>query len=405
MAADRTRVLFFAEAVTLAHVARPLCLARALDGERFEVHLAASDSYAALVRDTPFARHPLRSIPPQQFMEALAKGSPVYSAETLARYVEEDRALIASVRPDVVVGDFRISLSASARLSRVPYVTITNAYWSPYAEPRYIVPDLPFVRAFGARLGQVMFDIVRPVAFAHHTRPLARVRRQHRLPDLGFDLRRTYTDADVTLYADVPELIPLKDKPENHHFIGPIHWQPEVAPPAWWRDLPEDRPLVYVTLGSSGPKRCLPGMLSELGRLPVTVVVATAGPCELPSLPSNVHVADYLPGDDAARRSAVVICNGGSPTSMQALRHGVPVIGVPSNLDQYLNMHYLTAAGVGRIVRAGPSTGAEVATALADMLSDSSWTARARQIADRLAAYDYREIFPRLLDATLAKAQ
>ena len=136
MGANRTRVLFFAEAVTLAHVARPLCLARALDPDRFEVHLASSDSYASLVNDTPFARHTLRSIPPQQFMDALANGSPVYSADTLAGYVEEDQRLMAAVRPDVVVGDFRISLGVSAELSGIPYVTVTNAYWSPYAEPR-----------------------------------------------------------------------------------------------------------------------------------------------------------------------------------------------------------------------------------------------------------------------------
>jgi UDP:flavonoid glycosyltransferase YjiC (YdhE family) len=332
-------------------------------------------------------------------MDALANGSPVYSADTLAGYVEEDQRLMAAVRPDVVVGDFRISLGVSAELSGIPYVTVTNAYWSPYAEPRYVVPDLPFVRVLGAGLGQVVFDAVRPFAFAHHTRPLARVRRRYGLPDLGFDLRRTYTTADVTLYADIPELIALRGMPANHHFIGPVHWQPEVAPPPWWSGLPGDRPIVYVTLGSSGPKRWLPGILEALGGLPVTVIAATAGPCELPPLPPNVHVAEYLPGDDAARRAAVVVCNGGAPTSMQALRHGVPVIAVPSNLDQYLNMHYLAAAGVGRIVRTGPSAGSAVRAALGEMLSDRAWSARAQQVAEKLAAHDYRRTFPGILAA------
>lgn len=401
MGADRTRVLFFAEAVTLAHVARPLCLARSLDPSRVEVHLASSDSYAALVKETSFVRHPLHSIPPRQFTDALAKGSPVYSAQTLARYVEEDRRLIDAVRPDVVVGDFRISLGVSARLAGVPYVTITNAYWSPYADPRYVVPDLPFVRVLGPGLGQVLFNFVRPIAFAHHTRPMAKVRRRLGLSDLGFDLRRTYTDADVTLYADIPELIPLEGEPDSHHFIGPVHWQPEIAPPPWWPAIREDRPIVYVTLGSSGPKRWLPALLQSLAALPVTVLAATAGPCDLPALPKNVHVAEYLPGDDAARRSAVVVCNGGGPTSMQALRYGVPVVGMPSNLDQFLNMHYLTAAGVGVTVRGGPAAASEVREQVERMLSDGGRASRAREVAGKLAAYDYRRIFPHFLMAAV----
>ena len=84
---------------------------------------------------------------------------------------------------------------------------------------------------------------------------------------------------------------------------------------------------------------------------------------------------------------------------MQALQHGVPVIAVPSNLDQYLNMHYLAAAGVGRIVRTGPSAGSAVRAALGEMLSDRAWSARAQQVAEKLAAHDYRRTFPGILAA------
>ena len=52
----------------------------------------------------------------------------------------------------------------------------------------------------------------------------------------------------------------------------------------------------------------------------------------------HVHVTDYLPGDIVARHSRLVVCNGGSPTSHQALLAGVPVLGIPDNLDQVLNM-------------------------------------------------------------------
>ena len=46
-----------------------------------------------------------------------------------------------------------------------------------------------------------------------------------------------------------------------------------------------------------------------------------------------------------------VICNGGSPTCYQAFSAGVPVIGIASNLDQYLNMRAVENANAGVLIR------------------------------------------------------
>ena len=195
----RRKVLFVAEAVTLAHVARPLTLAEGLDPERFEVMLATAPRYESLWSDLSFPVRPIESITPDAFLDALAHGRPLYSAETLGRYVDDDLAVIHEFEPDVIVGDFRLSLSVSARLARVPYVAVVNAYWSPYARQRFPLPDLPMVRRFGLPAARLLFGAARPLAFALHTRPLNRVRRRYGLPSLGLDLRRIYTDADRLL--------------------------------------------------------------------------------------------------------------------------------------------------------------------------------------------------------------
>src|SRR5438552_3735831 len=114
----RWRVLFVAEAVTLAHVARPVVLARSLDSARYDVVLASAPRYQSLLADLPVAVRPIRSIPVQQFLDALAKGSPLYDAETLRWYVRDDLELIRETAPDVIVGDFRLSLSVSARIAK-----------------------------------------------------------------------------------------------------------------------------------------------------------------------------------------------------------------------------------------------------------------------------------------------
>ena len=114
------RILFFAEAVTLAHAARPIVLANYLEGLGHELVMACDDRYKRFMADQPWQTLPLRSISSQQFLRCLAWGLPVYDLQTLRRYVAEDINLIERVKPDLIVGDFRLSLSVSARLVGIP---------------------------------------------------------------------------------------------------------------------------------------------------------------------------------------------------------------------------------------------------------------------------------------------
>ncbi len=380
----RQRVLFFAEAATLAHVARPMVLAQVLEDAGYEVHFACEPRYRALFRQLSRPWITIQSISSSAFLKALAEGKPLYSAERLRNYVHEDLAVIKAIKPDLIIGDFRLSLSVSARLAGIAYMSITNAYWSPYARQRYTIPELPICRMLGAPLANLLFKLARPLTFALHTRPLNKIRKEFGLPSLGLDLRRIYTDADHTLYADLAELIPTFDRPASHHYIGPINWSPNIALPPWWNQLPDDRPVIYVTLGSSGQSDLLPIVLASLAKLPVSVIVATAGLANLRSIPSNAYVADYLPGEQAAAIAQLVICNGGSPTTLQALSAGVPVIGIASNLDQYLNMSYLEQAGAGLLMRAGQIKTQSVAYAVECMLDNAHYQDRAKEIMNQM---------------------
>ena len=369
-ARNKPVILLVAEAVTLAHFARIAELAKALDTARYDVVVASDPRFANLEQALGCAFHPVRSIPSSEFAQALARGRPLYGVETLSQYVEEDLALLDRVKPDLVVGDFRLSLAVSAPLRQVPYAAVVNAYWSPYADIAYPVPDLPMTRLLGVSLAQKLFDLARPVAFALHARPLNQVRRRYGLPPLGHDLRTVYTWGDYTLYADVPEWVPTRALPANHRYLGPPLWSARVPLPAWWQRLPEDKPVVLLTLGSSGKADLLPMALAALSGLPVTVVAATAGKIDLADVPANAFVADYLPLDRAMQRARLVICNGGSLTTYQALACGVPILGICSNMDQLLNMGAIERIGAGlslRAARVGPGPLKEAVQALLDM--------------------------------------
>ena len=390
------RVLLIGEAVTLAHVARPMALARKLAERGLRPIVAADPRFAALCPAGEWDTLEIRSIPTRAFLRSLARGAPLYDLATLQRYVEDELGLLRSVRPSVVIGDFRISLAVSARLLGVPYINITNAYWSPYARPRWRAPTMPWSRHLPAALDDLVFRAARPAVFRWHARPMQSLARRHGLRDAGPELRHIYTDGDLTLYADSPALVATFDRPASHRYLGLIDWAPAVALPPWWQSLATGEPSIYVTLGSSGNGARLPPVLSGLARLGRDVVVATAGADVPAELPANVHLAPFLPGDVVARHSCLVVCNGGSPTSHQALLAGRPVLGIPDNLDQVLNMTYLKEAGVGDWLAPRDASADAVERTARRLLADSGLARRAATLG---AAERDRDIASTLEDA------
>lgn len=122
-------------------------------------------------------------------------------------------------------------------------------------------------------------------------------------------------------------------------------------------------------------------VLNGLADLPVTVIAATADRSDLDNIPANAYVADYPPGEAAAARSDVVICNGGSLTTQQALVAGVPVLGIASNLDQHLNMQAIEAAGAGLLLRTERLKARSVSAAVRQLLDRPGYRQSAQELA------------------------
>jgi UDP:flavonoid glycosyltransferase YjiC (YdhE family) len=393
----KKRVLFMAEAVTLAHVGRPLVLASALDPARYDVHFACARGYEFCFENSAFTRWTIESIAPHAFLRALAQGSVLYDEKTLAQYVEDELRLFQEIKPDLVVGDFRLSLAVSAPLWNVPYAAIVNAHWSPYSTIRHPpFPDHPIAKTLGLGIASAGFRFAYPLIFAQHSQPLNRVRQKRGLSRLG-SLRDVYCYGSYTLYADSPKLARTRDLPANHTYIGPVLWSPPVPLPKWWDELPNDRPTVYITLGSSGELKALPLILDVLAGLPVNTIVATAGRQSIQANTGRVWTAEFLPGIDAARRSSLVICNGGSATVYQALGAGVPVLGVNSNMDQCMTMKCVEDAGVGKSCRAGSVNIHQLRASISEILSDPRYRERASRIAHDVCEYNAPERFSQMV--------
>ena len=416
----RRTILFLGESVALAHVARPVVLARALDASRFDLHLAFDPRHEWVVGDEPVGKyHPLASISTEQFLSRPPGGS--YEPDELRSYVADELRLYAEVQPDLVVADFRYTASTSAAITGVPVASLVNAHWSPHrrlgfpAQPPSTSSSPSSTPSLRTRLRSSR--PARAVGKARRTLRSERapsgggsgvpdvdhlnvLRAEHGLPAVTGYLQ-LLVDADHVLYAEPPGLIEVPGAPAHHRCIGPVVWSPSMPLPDWWPDLPADRPLVYVTMGSTGEAERLPALVRRLAELDVTVVVSTAGrfelDLELPERAPNVFTAEVVPGTEVCARASVVVGSGGSGTAYQALAQGTPVVGLWDNLDQYLTSKVVSGHGAG--VALGPqATVEQIVAAVTDLLADPASTDRARALAERFAAHDPATTFPTFVD-------
>ncbi len=378
------RILIFAEAVTLAHVGRPITLSRLLRELGHQVCIAASPVANRWLTREEDARLPIESISSNQFLAALANGTPVYAFSTIKRYVEDDLQAIAAWQPDIVLGDFRLSLYISSRLAGKPYGALTNAYWSRCYWEGVELPTVKPLRWLGTTVASAIFRAVYPAAFALHAIPFWKACRYFGVAPPRVDIRDAYTISDDTAFADVASFYGATDGDSaKSRFIGPLDWSSGEQLPEITRKGP---PIVFVSLGSSGPSSLLPRVVAALGAMPIRTIIATAGEVVGHTLPKNcIYASSYVPYADACAIASVVVCNGGSPATYQALARGTPLLGLPSNLDQFLNVRVVNKLEASRTLRADSASDSEIASAVSDLLRMPAFSAAARVAAIAIA--------------------
>ncbi len=371
----RHRILFVGEAVALGHVSRPAVLARWAREAGCEVHFACGTRYADVARSEGLDPIALETVEPRLFFSRLARGRFFYRIEELQRYVRAELELIERIEPDLVVGDFRLTLPTSARLAGVRCLALLNAHLSPAAPRMLSAPEGGVFGLIPGRAREALFSAVEPLAFRYFAAPLDALRRSLGLETFK-DFREHYSSGDWCAYLDLPELYgalglgpgalgttavaetqspkPKAQLPTGHFFLGPVIWQPRVLPEPDLGDLGLERPLAYVSTGSSGSAKYLPRILAAV--LAAGFDVAASGGDEavwaelrsaLPALAGRAFMARFFSPGRVLERARVAICHGGSGTVYQALAAGVPVLCRPENQDQHMVTRTVVAAGGG----------------------------------------------------------
>jgi UDP:flavonoid glycosyltransferase YjiC (YdhE family) len=391
----RPRLLFIGEAVSLAHVGRPAVLARWASESGCEVHFACGPLGARLAREEGLDHHDLHTIDPRTFHRRIQSGRFFYALGELEEYVESERRLIHELNPDLVIGDFRLTLPVTAFETKTPLLILLNAYWSPHRECDLLAPPEGPFGCLPGRIRTPLFSALKPLALRFFARTLNRLRRRHGLRAES-DFRLQLASGTWCAYLDHPDLLSIDGMPPHHFHLGPLVWEPQGDGPPALNGLGERRPLVYVSNGFGSEKHLL-AVLRALCDLDVDFALSGPGPDEtarfarsIPGLASRSVIAPLLDPRDVLERAKLTICHGGSGTLYQSLAGGVPVLALPRNSDQFQASLAVVRKGAGRLLEPHRVSRETIASTVKAILREETVRERARQLARSLGSWDTR---------------
>lgn len=161
-------------------------------------------------------------------------------------------------------------------------------------------------------------------------------------------------------------------------------------------DLPDDRPLVLASLGSVAPTmlgerpRLLDIIIEAIGGLPVTGVVALGAgrdPKQWRGVrATNVHLTSFVQQRTLLSTCDVFVTHAGFNSTREALSAGVPIVALPIFAEQPANATRVVELGAGVRLDIEDVTPTALRSAIARVLSEPTFRARARGLQRRSLA-------------------
>lgn len=342
---------------TLSHISRPLLVAKELRNRGHAVVFAGESSRVTALRDEGFAVLSLYEPDPLILYGNIRKGKLRFIDNvTIGRMIEADTSLYKKVKPDLVLSDGRFTAPISTQIARLRHAAIVNVSSTEFRA----LPYIPFFEwiaksmiSRGAELWKVLDMLnlkIEMFVFDAVMNIFKKLSKRYRL-EKKVTATNCLTGKDITLLADIPEYFPTRQLPDNYHYIGPLTWTTNLPPPDWWPPDKANRPLVYLTMGSTGIGDFFHTTYNLFKASDMVAIITTGSQIDgLQTVTGKIYIEPFIDGDLAMEICDLVVCHGGNGTIYQALQHGKPIIGMPTIPDQKFNMRRVEALGVGRTI-------------------------------------------------------
>jgi rhamnosyltransferase subunit B len=386
------------------------CLALAL-GLRQRGHqpvIASTEVYRAKVEGLGLEFHPLRpnisTSDPAVFRELMdMRRGPAFLLRELilpALPGTYQDLLAAASRADLIIaGEIVFAAPMVAEKLRLPWVSALLSpfsFYSAYDPPvSPYMPSVTFLHGVNWRINRVFVELGR-LALRNWWEPVYRLRRELGLRPGGDPLFEDKFSAPLILALFSPEIAPPQpDWPPNTVQPGYVYYDQDDAQSGLPAELDSflkagEAPIVF-TLGSSAvhdPRGFFDQSAQAARMLKRRAVFLISENPPPDGMTSDSVAVPYAPFSGLFPHAAVVVHQGGSGTTAQALRAGHPTLIMPCGFDQPDNATRVKRIGAGLTLSRNRYNAQTAARMLKRLLTDPVYASNAASIGRRVQAED-----------------
>jgi hypothetical protein len=195
--------------------------------------------------------------------------------------------------------------------------------------------------------------------------------------------------ADLILHATDRQFDPPPaGLPGNHHYTGPLLWEPPHEPVPFLAEPGEPWALISLsTVPMDGEMMIARAALQALADKPVRTLLTLADDHprdELGAIPRNARVRGFVPHGAVLENCALNVSHAGHGIVMKGLYHGVPMVLVPWGRDQSGVARRAEALGAAVVVPREECSETRMAAAVDRVIGDESYTRIVKEISERL---------------------
>jgi rhamnosyltransferase subunit B len=385
-----------------------LALAIGLRERGHQVSIASTEIYRAKVEALGFAFHAMRpDIPARDpvLMETLMdmRKGPEFLLRRLILSALRDTYtdLVEAARGAdlMITGEIVFAAPLVAEKLKMPWVSAMLSPFSFYSayDPSVspLAPSLDFLYRAGPRVNRAFLALGR-IATNHWWKPVRELRRELGLSAGRNPLFHDKFSRDLTLAMFAPEMArPQPDWPSNTVQTGYVYFDRGEGlsglAPELTDFLDAGEPPIVFTLGSSAvhdPRGFFEASAQAATLLGRRAVLLMGDNPPLGGLSRDVIAWPYAPFSELFPRAAVVVHQGGSGTTAQALRAGKPALIMPCGFDQPDNGARVQRIGAGLTLSRERYSATTAAKALGRLLGDPIYFEKAARIGEIFRGVD-----------------
>ena len=315
-----------------------------------------------------------------------------YDESNLAVLLENWRALLATLRSDVVIGDFAPAAMLAARSLGIPRIAFDSGFF--YPPENVPLPVLDPVRT--ADTNELRLEEKTVLGIANTC--------LMRLGTPTLDSFDSLLRADDVLLVNDASLDCFA-RPDSTRFFGPLlrfHQRPSSDDGASAQRSTAQEGIIRIFAYLNRHFETLDAVLESLSLRDDFVSTVYLG-----GLDGNVDLSrwqrknltltrDFTEFERRISQTDVVICHGGAGTINHALAHGIPLVLLPMFREQELNAQRVSTLGLGEV--ASKEMAGAVPRLIARVASDRRVRARAMAHAVRLQPANVDVLASRVLN-------